>query len=379
MKVLYLAHSENIEGSGIALINILKGMSQFEVECVVVVPQPGAMKIEVEKLGLPCYVSMCHNAIYPRRKYFLDYILWPYRFVRTLVVNHLAKVRLEKIVKIEKPDIIHSNTGVIRFGCDVAEMFDIPHVWHVREFQSKDFFWVPLGGEKKVIKLYHRPNNHCIAITRAVFDYFALNIDKDQVVYDGVFPNNYQGLATDVKQNYFLYVGQLEKGKGIFDALHAFESFSKEYPNYELWLAGRDYVGVQNIISKSVCKSQIKYLGFRRDIYSLMSSAIALLVPSYYEGFGLITAEAMINKTIVIGRDVAGTKEQFDNGVRLTGHEIGLRFIEVDDITSAMKKVIDGTIDCKAIIDRAYESVRELYTIEHNVDEIYRLYNKILK
>lgn len=41
---------------------------------------------------------------------------------------------------------------------------------------------------------------------------------------------------------------------------------------------------------------------------------MALIVPSPFEAFGLITAEAMFNKCLVIGRDTAGTKEQFDNG-----------------------------------------------------------------
>ena len=34
----------------------------------------------------------------------------------------------------------------------------------------------------------------------------------------------------------------------------------------------------------------------------------------------------MYNHCLVIGRNTAGTKEQFDNGLDQTGEEIGLRF-----------------------------------------------------
>ena len=45
-----------------------------------------------------------------------------------------------------------------------------------------------------------------------------------------------------------------------------------------------------------------------------MSKALALFVPSSFEGFGFITVEAMFCGCLVIGRNTGGTKEQFDNG-----------------------------------------------------------------
>ena len=41
----------------------------------------------------------------------------------------------------ENPDIIHTNTGVIHEGLKVAKRLKIPHVWHLREYQDKDFNW----------------------------------------------------------------------------------------------------------------------------------------------------------------------------------------------------------------------------------------------
>jgi len=47
----------------------------------------------------------------------------------------------------------------------------------------------------------------------------------------------------------------------------------------------------------------------RDDVYAIMSRATALIVPSHFEGFGRITAEAMFNGCLVAGYNSAGTRE----------------------------------------------------------------------
>ena len=137
MKVLYITHSESIQGAGIALLNIIRGMVPHGVDSVVIVPFHGEMEKILADIGVRCYISRCYNAIYPQLKGWKDYALWPYRLARTILANTIAKWKLKRIVDIERPDIIHSNTGVIRFGASVAQKKSIPHVWHIRELQSK--------------------------------------------------------------------------------------------------------------------------------------------------------------------------------------------------------------------------------------------------
>ena len=206
-----------------------------------------------------------------------------------------------------------------------------------------------------------------------------MNREKDCVIYDGVFQKDTKTPIVLEKKKYFLFVGSLQKGKGIYDALSAFDAASEQVPDYEFWIAGNDYVNIEHEISVRKNSSKIKYLGFRKDIYILMANATALLVPSYYEGFGFITAEAMLNRTIVIGRDVAGTKEQFDNGLESTGKEIGIRINSTDDLTDAIIKVCKTPLPAyQAMIDRAYRVVMDNYTIEKNTQEILKFYEKLL-
>lgn len=379
MKVLYVAHSPGIQGAGVALLNIIKSVMTMGVEPIVVLPHKGPLLDKFNELGVKCYFVMCYNTIFPRKKYWYDYLLYPYRLIRTLVTNHKAIGRFRNIVKDVKPDVIHTNSGVVRFAAQVAKEESIPHVWHVREFQSKEFFGSPLGGIKKVFELYKEPNNHCVAITKSVFDYFNLNANKDCVIYDGVFSKDIVIPQFRKKEKHFLYVGALQKGKGIFDALAAFDTIAGQFPDYELWIAGKDYVNIETYIANCKHSSRIKYLGFRSDIYKLMAESTALLVPSYYEGFGFTTVEAMLNKTLVIGRNVAGTKEQFDNGFELYKKPIALSFNDLESFINAISEV------CKAdktkydeYIERAHRIVLDLYTVEANSTTLINLYRNLI-
>lgn len=379
MKIIYINHSSGIQGAGLALLNIIRGILKKGIVPIVVLPCTGPLADKLHEMGVKVYYVMHYNAIYPRRKFLTDYILYPYRLIRTLLYNKLAEHRFRKIVLAEQPDIIHSNSGVIRFGAKIANEQNIPHVWHVREFMSKDFFGVPLGGEKKVKELYGLKNNRCIAITKAVFQHFALTSSKDCVIYDGVFSANVVPANVIEKKKYLLFVGSLQKGKGIYDALFAFNAVADKIPEYELWIAGKDYVNIKHEISIIENAEKIKYLGFRADVYDLMANATALLVPSYYEGFGFITVEAMLNKTLVIGRDVAGTKEQFDNGLHITGKEIGVRFNSTKELSEAIVQVcMNNPSKFGDMVETAYKVVLDNYTIEGNTEQLYHVYKQIL-
>ena len=79
----------------------------------------------------------------------------------------------------------------------------------------------------------------------------------------------------------------------------------------------------------------------------------------------------MFYGTLVIGRNTAGTKEQFDNGVKYSGDEIGLRFLTIDDLVKCMQNAIKN--DYNDYIKRANATVNVLYsfeTFQNKINEI---------
>lgn len=380
MKILYLAHSGRIQGSGKALVNIIGGMLARGAEAVAVLPEKGELYDMLARRGVTCYTRICYNEIYPRCDCFRDVVLYLPRLIRTLLANKRAEKNLSRIVERERPDVIHTNTGVIRFGGRVAARYRIPHVWHIREFQTIEYGFRPFGGKAALVEVFSAKNNRCVAITQSIFDYFGLSSPKDRVIYDGVFSRHADlPVQRAPREKYFLFVGALEKGKGIYDALDAFDAVYEVYPDYELWLAGKDFINIRAEIAKRPSGAKIKYLGFRDDVLGLMSGAAALLVTSLNEGFGFITAEAMLSRCLVIGRNNTGTREQFDNGVARTGGQIGIRFDTLEELKEKMLYVCQS--DAAAfdeIKDRALRTVIGLYSTQTNTELLSQLYNRII-
>ena len=384
MKVLIIAHNQGIQGAGIAFANLCNGLASMGIKVIAVVPSSKGVAQLIDKNdNIRMYViKYIKNEVFPNFRSIKDKIRYLPRLIRVWVYRPFFRSRLEEIVKIETPDIIHSNTGTIRIGSEVAERNNIPHVWHVRECQKLGYNYKPFGGEGKVRDLFERKNNHCIAITKSVYDYYRLNSTKDKIIYDGVFSDKIiQTLRTNVMKNkVLLYVGLLSEKKGVRMLLESFERISHKIKDYELWLVGNDQIGIKDIISKMQAKSQIKYLGFRSDIYKLMAESKVVVVPSEYEGFGFITVEAMLNGTMVVGRDTAGTKEQFDNGNKLIGSEIGFRFITENELDSQLLRAISlQEKDYVSITEKAFKVVSNMYSIEKHVNNVIEYYHEILE
>ena len=381
MKVLYIAHSAGLQGAGFALLNILKGITLNGIIPIVILPAKGDMYNEITKMGIKCYVMPYYMDIYPFLRNIRDYLLFIPKIIRYFRFYFLVKKKVKAIIKDENIDVIHTNTGVIHWGSELAEELGIPHVWHIREMQDLDFGYKPIKSMAYFRKLCSKTNNHCIAITKSVFNHHILDPIKDSIIYDGVYPKNILKKEISLKKdNYFLFVGTLTKAKGVFDAISAFDEIANDYPELELWIAGHINTTVSEYLTKNVKnRNRIKLLGFRRDVYRLMSKAKALLVPSYFEGFGFITAESMMNGCLVIGRDTAGTKEQFDNGYLSENCEIGFRFNTQEELVKHMKFVIHAPNDVFSEILLAARRASAKYTIENNVKQIVNLYLKIVE
>ena len=135
---------------------------------------------------------------------------------------------------------------------------------------------------------------------------------------------------------------------------------------------------LDKIIRQLHLHDRIKIMGPSNSVYEEMQRSKAIIVASRCEGFGRITAEAMLNKCLVIGKNTGGTKEQFDNGLSLMCSEIGLRFNTTQELESAI--ITLGRMkreDYEKITKDAKATVERLYSVDQNVQATLELLNSI--
>ncbi|MGI6220065.1 MAG: glycosyltransferase family 4 protein [Bacteroidaceae bacterium] len=368
---------------------MLKGLMQRGIEPLVVFPARDGLNTVLQKQGISTIVLSYRMDVWPPFRTIKDCFLFLPRLCVRRFLNMRAYSRLLSVARQFKPELIHTNVSVINIGYKVAMKLRIPHVWHIREYGDLDFKLYHYPSRRYFLRSLKADGSYSISITKDIFRYNGLQEEGKhfhQVIYNGILSDT-EVCLDKTKEPYFLFAGRLEANKGIAELLKAFAEFKQLRPASvkRLWIAGdTENKSYDSYLKFEVVRlqiaSEVEFLGMREDVLDLMAKAYLMIVPSVSEGFGRITSEAMFRGALVLGRDTAGTKEQFDNGRELTGQEIGLRFTNHEELVQRMCEVEDRGIESYfSMIERSQTVVRELYSVERHSRQIYDFYTDILR
>ena len=106
-------------------------------------------------------------------------------------------------------------------------------------------------------------------------------------------------------------IGRLVPQKDYPTLLNAFSNVLKSFPNIELYMVGEGYLQ-KNLIefSKSLgINGKIHWLGKTEYINEFLSKIDLFILPSKYEGFGLVLLEAMVAKKPIIAANNSAIPE----------------------------------------------------------------------
>ncbi len=385
MNIIYLLNTTSASaGSSKSFLHLLEEARRHH-NVLVVVPDRGEMYEILTAMGVRVEVL---RYIFNMRPYLTttkDKLIFPLRYVRLKMLNYLASRRLDKIAREFKADLYHANTSVTEIGYLSSRRTGIPHLTHVREYGLPDHHMHIPGQSRRL----HSPNCHTICITRDIASYHKLlDADSNRVIYNPIVSEADFTWQPD-KEDYLLYAGRINVTKGVYELIDAFIAYARRNPDgLNLRLAG-SYKGARYEAIVAACnerleqagvRQRVEWLGDVRDVQQLMMRARAVVVPSLFEGFGRVAPESMAAGALFIGRDTGGTHEQFDNGLRLTGAEIGLRFTTTEEMARRFEEAEHmGPADYKGYVERAQHTVRELYLDKVSVARVMEFYAEIAR
>lgn len=369
-----------MNGSTISIMNLIRGLLKKNIQVVVVAPKMSKeIKDFVNKYNIKAYsVPLIRQATihsYSNRSVLYN----KYRILRYYInkIKHYPDYRkLCSIIKAEHPNIVHTDVGVVQDGYYAAKKYNIPHVWHLREYQDKDFDLQIMPSKEKLIKLLN--DSYVISITKDILKHFDLKEDsRHRVIYNGIMSRN-NTCYNPQKEDYFLCASRISPEKGHVDVVKAFSLIHKKHPKYRLKILGIDQNGfmsyLQSLSKELGCYNNIDFIGYTTDVSSYMKKAKALVVASKFEGFGRMTAEAFFNGCMVIGRNTGGTKEILD----LTGGVSYLGNYEV--LAEKMEQIINLQLsEYSNIVLKAQKVAAFLYSNESNAEKTYDFYKEIVQ
>ncbi len=178
---------------------------------------------------------------------------------------------------------------------------------------------------------------------------YGIDENKIKVIYPGIREFGKTSIKKPIEDKtekppheYFLYLGTLEPRKnieGIIEAYSRFRNKNKEKNTCKLLIAGGKgwkYKNIYKTTSKSKYSDDIVFEGYVNEKQKsyLIRNAVALIYPSFYEGFGLPPMEAHANNTPVITSHTSSIPEIMQHNA------IYVNPYNVSDIAFAMETVL---------------------------------------
>lgn len=379
MKVLYILHTAQMHGSTISFLNMVKGLTGLGVDVSVILPEDDKSPALPEALGAAgisdVHYARITNSWLPflKDKSIKGCLSLASKYIKLRIKKALSYHAVLKIARAVRPDIIHTNVGVVQEGYAVARKLHIPHVFHIREYQD-DFRIIPSKARFECML----KDSTTITITHLLQSYF--NLDREEkafTIYNGIQSKDSICYSSEKKKE-FLCASRVSLEKGIGDVISAFGQFYRSHPDYRLVIAGDGEAWCMDLLRNHAqdcgCQDAVTFTGFVKDVPERMKTAKALIVASYLEPFGRMTAEAVMNGCMVVGRDTGGTKEIMD--------AVGgaLRFNDTEELISCMETV--ASMDKKeyeGIILPAQKKSADLFSTEQNIENIYSVYRRITR
>lgn len=130
--------------------------------------------------------------------------------------------------------------------------------------------------------------------------HFSVPPERLRVIYEGLGGDNHgQSVSSPpsihARKPYFLFVGTIEPGKNLARLLDALSLLPTNYSLVIVGKLGWNYAAVLERAQKADIATRVLFAGYvdDRTLANLYSNALALVLPSLHEGFGLPVVEAM--------------------------------------------------------------------------------------
>lgn len=339
IKLIYLIDTFAIGGAERLVLDMCKRLDQtvFEFEVWAVVTG-GPMQSEFEKSD-----------------------------IRVKVFKKKTKLGLELIrpiyrqLKQAKPDLVHTHLfGADTWGRLAAIWARVPVIVSTEHNINLDQSWF----KRKIQAILSLWTDKIIAVSQGVKNYAVKNEkikpEKIKVIYNGIDLDRFQFRGfqpLEPKQIKAVVMARLSEQKGHRYLLSAMPQIIKKYPGFTLHIVGGG--NLQPLLIKQAEKlmisDRVKFLGQTNQPAKVLAAMDLFILPSVWEGLGLVVLEAQAVGLPVLASDISGVNEI------ITDQQTGLLFKSQDPqaIFQAVDLLLSQPDLQQKIVKQAHEQVQD--------------------
>ena len=230
-------------------------------------------------------------------------------------INPTALLVLSNAAREHRAEIVHSTLSTASWWSGWLERFGgPPSIGHVQGFTSA---------------LWHRHQTHLLAVSTAVKQDLVnqgISSERITVLHNAISPDDFyatrdplivraeHGAEADTP-----VVGtfaHLSQKKGHYDLFAAMPAVLRELPKTQFWIVGQGKLWrhLHDIAEKTGVMSNVRFLGFRRDVADLMNAIDVMALPSRREPCALVYIEAALSRKPCIACRSGGAPESIEDG-----------------------------------------------------------------
>ena len=221
---------------------------------------------------------------------------------------------LSKIIKENEITLVHTHHRMAAFYVRLLQMRH-PKLIHV--YTAHNVF-----KDKLPLYKFALGKAHAIAVGEAVNENLKadVGIKETTVIYNGVLMKESQDTVAEIAQTPGVKIGciaRLSEQKGLPYLIQAMSLVTN--PSVSLFIVGDGELrnDLMNQTKELALEKRIHFLGYRSDVVECINSFDFCVLPSVFEGFGLVAIEAFMNAKTMIATDIPGVNEvvNSENGI----------------------------------------------------------------
>ncbi len=307
-------------GSDHAQVEFLRSLPADEFELHVATPADPPLRSELEQIGVTVHII-------PMRRISGSY--GPLEWLRYALGWPVAVIRLIRLIRQHRIDVVHTNSMHSWYGWAAALMTRRPHIWHAREIVTQS------GAALRVERaLMRRFAQRVIAMSNAIAA--QLHPSNVTVIYERADPARFSPTHAGSFRSsvnipdevpLVLLVGRMDTWKGFEVALDAWPSVRVSCPTAHLAIVGLPVAGkeafAQQLRDTADGLDGVHMVGARSDMPAVYADVDVVAVPSTDpEPYGLVVVEGLASGARIVATNHGGPPEILEHTLPDSGSTV---------------------------------------------------------
>ena len=226
-------------------------------------------------------------------------------------------IKLVKIFKEYKPDIVHSHLYAGKYAHVAASLCGVKgKIYTIHSIATKEAGKLNRMFNKYLFKhLNVIPVSLSKEVQKSVIDEYGISTEDTPVVLNGVPLDNCYRKQDYSSNKKILHVGRFSPVKNHETLVKAVANLVKRGYDIELYLYGQGELeeSIKELVRKLNVDKNICFCGLTDDVYSVMQKCDMFVLPSIYEGRPMTLIEAMGTGMPILASNVGGIPDMIEN------------------------------------------------------------------